>query len=424
MTLRACFLLLAMSVATPELRYFQYERPVLGTPAVASQTCLTLDAGIFAHAAPRLADLRLYRDSSETPYVIRLSAPVQAAATPINPLNLGMQGKQTVFDAAMPEGSYSDLDLDIAAQDFIATVTVSGSHAQAGGETRLGSYTIFDLTRQKLGRSTVLHLPESNFGYLHFQITGPITPANITGLTVERLPESQPRYQPVAQSAQGLQENHATVFELTVPAHVPVDRLILAPGSEPAMFSRDVRIAVEPTLAKPANDEADLPPEPSIYTGNLLRLHSTQDGHRIDEERLALDAPTAGFATPAKWTIRIENGDDVPLVGSIQLQMLERELCFATAGNARYTLFYGDPALPAPVYDYSALFSLQTNAARATAGAEQRNPIYQSRPDQRPFTEKHPGLLWAALIAVIALLGGIALRSSPRTNRSPHRDSR
>ena len=52
----------------------------------------------------------------------------------------------------------------------------------------LGSYTIFDLTRQKLGRSTVLHLPESDFGILHFRIAGPIPPESVVGLSVERLP--------------------------------------------------------------------------------------------------------------------------------------------------------------------------------------------------------------------------------------------
>jgi hypothetical protein len=187
------------------------------------------------------------------------------------------------------------------------------------------------------------------------------------------------------------------------------------------MFSRDVKIAVEPILARPVNDEAEagLPPGPVVSSGNLLRLHSTQDGHRIDEERLAIDAPMVSFDTPSMWTISIENGDDVPLGGvGIRLEMLERDLCFEAAGNARYTLFYGDSALSAPIYDYSALFRLQTNAARATAGPEQRNPIYQPRPDQRPFTEKHPALLWAALVAVIALLGGIALRSSSRANGS------
>jgi hypothetical protein len=80
-------------------------------------------------------------------------------------LNLGKNGKQTVFDAAMPSGSYSDIQLDMNGHDFLATVvTVSGSQMQAAGfRTKLGSFTIFDLTRQRLGRSTVLHLAAIGF---------------------------------------------------------------------------------------------------------------------------------------------------------------------------------------------------------------------------------------------------------------------
>jgi len=50
-----------------------------------------------------------------------------------------------------------------------------------------------------------------------------------------------------------------------------------------------------------------------------------------------------------------------------------------------------------------------------TAGPEKSNAAYEPRPDERPLTERHPALLWAAaLVAVIALLGGIVLRSVKR----------
>ncbi len=77
--------------------------------------------------------------------------------------------------------------------------------------------------------------------------------------------------------------------------------------------------------------------------------------------------------------------------------------------------FYGDPALTSPHYDYAALFIPRADALPATLGPEQQNPTYQPRPDDRPFTEKHPALLWVSLVAVIALLGGIALRSTKGT---------
>jgi hypothetical protein len=145
-----------------------------------------------------------------------------------------------------------------------------------------------------------------------------------------------------------------------------------------------------------------------------------QNGHRIDEERLAIDASQVDFDTPAKWTVTIENGDDAPLnIASVRLEMLQRNLCFEAAGTGDYTLYYGDPALTAPRYDYATLFSPQNDAAQIAAGAELANPAYQSRPDERPFTDKHPWLLWVALVAAIAILGGIALRTAKQSGQTP-----
>ena len=81
MNFRAMVLLLAVSAAMPEMRYFRYERPVAGAGSRAGQTCVALDGGIFAHAAPGMTDVRLYRGTSpenqETPFVIREAAPVE-----------------------------------------------------------------------------------------------------------------------------------------------------------------------------------------------------------------------------------------------------------------------------------------------------------------------------------------------------------
>lgn len=365
---------------------------------------------------PQLADLRLYSGGVEEPYVIRIAEPKQVTQNAIVPLNLGQQAGQTVFDAAMPDGNYRDLDLAVTAHDFIATVVVTGSHSQtATATTKLGSFTVFDLTRQKLGRSTILHLPQADFRYLHFRILGPIAPDAITGLSIERLPDRQPTYQLVAESSLVQKQGRSSLVEFTVPAHVPIDRIAFMPRADPANFSRDVIITVVPVSPLPAT-EATEPALPVTFHGNLLRLHSLQDGHRIDEERLAIGVQQVDLATPAKWTITIENEDDLPLVpASVRLEMLERNLCFENSNHGSYNLLYGDPALPAPQYDYARLFVPRADASHTTAAAEQPNPMYQARPDERPFTEKHPALLWAALIGVIALLGGIALQSAKRT---------
>ena len=412
--------LLLFAAPTPEIRYFQFERPVVKAAQSAGQTCAVVDPGVFARASNGLADLRLYQDAAstpvETPYVLRAAAPVASTNQSVPVLNLGKSGSQTVFDAAMPAGSYTDLQLDIDGQNFLATVTVSGSQTQtSSSRTKLGSFTIFDLTQQRLGRSTVLHLPQSDFRFLHFQIAGPIAPENVTGLSVMEVPVTQPKYVTVTQTATGTQKGRDSIFEFTVPARTPVDRIVFVPGAQPSSFSRDVQVKVAPVARPPANDSTE-PPPPATATGNILRVHSTQDGHRIDEEHLAVDAPQVDFDSPAKWTVTIENGDDAPIqITSIQLEMTEHDLCFDATAGAAYTLYYGDSVLAAPQYDYATLFVPAANATAAQLGAETANPAYQPRPDTRPFTEKHPALLWIALILVMVLLGAVAIRSVKAT---------
>jgi hypothetical protein len=408
----ARLLLLLVAIPAPEIRYFRFQRAVENVAQNSGQTCIALEPGVFAHAGPLLSDLRLYHDGSETPYVIHMATPPPVHEQRIAPLNLGESRGQTVFDAAMPQGSYRDVELAIAAHDFIATVTVSGRQTQtATAATRLGSYTIFDLSQQRLGRSTVLHLPESDFRFLSFRIAGPLRPDTVTGLSVGRIPASRRKYVVVAHSSHVTKRGRTSEIDFDVPAHTPVDRVVFVPGKEPANFSRTVRIIVQPIPAKADAKTEPVPAPLASFAGNILRVHRIEDGHRIDEERLSVDALSTGLDLPSKWTVVIENGDDAPIdVSAVRLEMIERDLCF-DAVSGKFTLYYGDPALVSPQYDYATLFRLQANATAATLGPEQINPEYEPRPDDRPFTERHPALLWVALAVVILLLAGIALRS-------------
>lgn len=420
MRLRGAILLLAVAAATPEVRYFRYTRPLAAPAARAGQTCVALDAGVFAHAAAGLDDVRLYRgtgpDQVETPYAIREVSPIEPKQKEIAPLNLGHRGPHTTFEAVMPEGRYSDVDLDLTARNFIATVAVTGAQTESGREgTELGLYTIFDLSSQKLGRSTVLHLPQSDFRYLYFSIDGPLKPAEIEGLSVERLPAKQ-QYITVASTDQITQKGRESVVTFKVPGHVPVERIEFLAGANPPNFSRDAVVKVQELMNRQQTDTE--PPAPVETSGTLLRLHTTRDGHRIDEEHLAIDAPWTGSAAAGStWMITVDNGDDAPLdIQEVRLEMAERQLCFdAAASGASYTLDYGDAALARPQYDYARLFAPEPSAALATLGPEAANPQYEKRPDARPFTERHPALLWVALIAVILVLGGVAVRTAKQS---------
>jgi hypothetical protein len=204
--------------------------------------------------------------------------------------------------------------------------------------------------------------------------------------------------------------------EFTTPAHVPIDRIVFSPAADPVNFSRDVTIQLAPAPST-GTAQSEPPFSPANSTASLLRIHRLQDSHRIDDEKLSIDAPRAYFDAAAQWTITIHNGDDAPInFGTVRLEMLQRHLCFEASSTSSFILFYGDDALGVPRYDYASWSSPQTTAPPAVLAPEQPNTSWQPRPDQRPFTEKHPALLWLALILVVLLLGIIALRTAKRVN--------
>jgi hypothetical protein len=96
---------------------------------------------------------------------------------------------------------------------------------------------------------------------------------------------------------------------------------------------------------------------------------------------------------------------------SARLQQYEHRLYFDAQAAGQLTLYYGDQDLDAPVYDYAKLFQMEKNAAAAQLGAEQMNSAYSGRPDTRPWTERHPAVLWIVIIGAVAVLGVVALRS-------------
>jgi hypothetical protein len=119
--------------------------------------------------------------------------------------------------------------------------------------------------------------------------------------------------------------------------------------------------------------------------------------------------------------VAIENGDDVPLpIAAVRLEMRQRRLCFAApAGEGSgLALYYGDATLVAPAYDYDRLFVPARKPLMAVLGPERVNPEYRPlAAEERPVTERHPGVLWVAVIGVICGLGVVALRAARNVGR-------
>jgi hypothetical protein len=433
------------------LRYLR----ALNVPPGTGQACAVLDAQVFPHAEPALIDLRIFPSNAaagmhEVPYAITMSEAVTEETQPARLLNLGTEGGRIVFDLEMPERAYSDvtLEIDPNTTNFLATATVTGMDALGGKgkSTALGSFTLFDLTSQRLSRDTTLPLEESTFHYLHVALSISPAPGSAPGLGPAALPamvqgaqvppsrESQVLYTTVAATTSVETEGRESRSTFEIPARVPVERIefVLAPGFK-ANFSRDVKVtataeplpkgAARTSATEGGVDNDDRAPLPETVTGNILRVYANEAGHEIRTEELGFPAVLgANLQRPAKVEVAIENGDDQPLpIKEMRLEMRQRELCFdagAAANNAGLALYYGDSTLAGPVYDYERLFVVADKPVVATLGPEQPNPQFTPRPEAPlPFTERHPQVLWIALIAAICALGVVAIKSSRNVGR-------
>jgi hypothetical protein len=406
--------------AAADPQYLRYQRTIT-VAAGAGQSCTVVDPQIFPHAAASLKDLRLYQSGHEVPYAITLSEPLQPDSDTAQVRNLGLRGRNIVFDVEMPNRPYTEITLDLAGQDFLATATVSGTRdPNYSNQTRLGEFTLFDLTSQHLSRNTTLHLQETSLPYLHIELavspaignhTFTATPEMVQGMTVPPSREAQSLYTTVATATTIPRRGRQSVASFALPERIPVERVSfdLSPSYK-ANFSRDVRISDRPDGANSASESV---------AGTILRVHLTQAGREIRQEQLSLPATLgSNMQSAATVEVTVENGDDTPLpIAAIRLEMRQRKICFDAPNAQALTLFYGDPALTAPQYDYARLFAPSEVTHTAQLGPEQLNPTYRDRPDARPLTDRHPHLLWIVLLVVVCILAIIAIRSSKTVHR-------
>jgi hypothetical protein len=414
--------------STADPHFLRYQRAV-SLPSGAGQTCAVIDPQIFPHAAPSLKDLRLYQDGREVPYAITLSEPQQPDSDTAQIRNLGLRGHNIVFDVEMPNRPYTDVTLNLAGQDFLATATVSGTRdPNYSNQTSLGDFTLFDLTTQRLSRSTTLHLQETNLPYLHIELaispapgahTFTATPQTlqqmVLGVAVPPSREAQSLYTTAAQSTDIIQRSHQSIATFPLAERVPIERLSvdISPTFK-ANFSRDVRIndhPLNPSDTPTAAGEA--------LAGTIFRVHLAESGREIHQQQLSLPATLgSNMQSAATVEVAIDNGNDTPLpISAIRLEMRQRKLCFDAPAAQSITLFYGDPSLAAPQYDYARLFSPSREIHIAQLSPELLNPTYRDRPDDRPLTERRPHLLWIVLLVVICILAFVAIRSSKTLHR-------
>jgi uncharacterized protein DUF3999 len=409
-------LLAAVIFAGPAISYFKYQRPLQAPPG--GQRYVAVDEAIWKNARPDLGDLRLYNGQQEVPYALTVERGSRENDTKeVRVLQQSVMGGKTQFMIDMTDvAEYDHIALKLAAKNFVAHARVEGQEDLHGKQWALLAESIlYDLSKEDLGGNSVLRLPLSTYKYLRVTIDGPVKPDDVLGATSEFRQEQKAVWRDVggapavaelpAAAARGesSREGKATVLTFTVPENVPVDRVTLDIDPAQPNFRRSVQVTGDK--------------DAYIGSGEIDRIHMVRSGEKIDS-----DQHDVGFSTVGHKTIKviIHNGDDPPLkLTSSRLQQLERRIYFDAPASGQVTLYYGDDKLEPPVYDYAKLFLLAKDATPAQPGGETANAGYTGRPDERPWTEKHPAVLWIAIVAAVLVLGAIALRSMKSATATP-----
>jgi hypothetical protein len=400
-------LLLADAASPPEpaIRYFSNVRDVqIAQPD--RQNFFIVDEEIWGHSRPDLADLRLYDGESQVQYALsEQRAGVSSEEVVAKILNLGSVAGHTDFDLdTQGLAEYDRIRLRIEARDFVAKAFVSGGSAPGKAtDVELTPSTLYDFTKEQLGSNSLLKLPTSSFRYLHIRLSPGIPPQQVKGATIFNLREQQASWTKVGSCAAPQANGRKTEIACEIPARVPLNRILLHVDPAQVNFRRTVSV----------EDAKGM----QIAAGEISRVRMNRGGTPITNEELAVNAAASNMAdqdiggNSRHVTLSVDNEDNPPLkILAAEPLALERRIYFDPQGKSALKLYYGDGKLYPPVYDYARFFQLDASPAQAQLGPGAHNAQYRGRPDDRLWSERNKGVLWAAMILAVLALGIVALR--------------
>jgi len=392
------FVLLAGFAAPtePAIPYFTNVRSVQ-IPQPDRQNYLVVDREIWSHARPDLADLRLYDGEAQVQYVLsEQNGGVSTEEQETKILNLGSIAGHTEFDIDVDTiAEYDRVRLRLDAKDFVATASVAGTNMLGqGATTELGSSTLYDFTREALGSNSVLKLPPSSFRYLHIKLSPGIRPQQVKDATVSNLHEKRASWVSVGSCAAPEQKDRVTVITCDVAEKMPLNRILFQVESSQVNFRRGVSV----TDAKGGQ----------IGGGEISRVRINRRGTLVTSEDLAIRVFSKSCS---QIMLTLDNGDNPPLsLTGTQPLSVEHRVYFDPQGKTTLELYYGDEKLSAPIYDYARFFHPDESAPQAQLDPGAHNETYSGRPDARPWSERHQGVLWVAMLLAVAALAAVAVR--------------
>jgi hypothetical protein len=377
--------------------YFKYRRQVQSISS-AGQHYVVVDEALWRHARPNLDDIRMYAAETEIPYKMTVetggSETEQKQFRVLQPASIG--GKTQFLLDMSGVDEYDRIHLTLATKNFVAHARVEGQDDPHGTKwALLGTTTLYELSDEKLGSNTTLQIPLSAFKFLKVTVDSAVKPSDVKSGTAGATRAQKAVWREVTATSSLQQHGKETVLTFDVPANTPIERLTLDIDPTQPNFYRQIQIR---------GDKDD-----PYNTDQISRIHMLRNGQKVGVERTSIEL--CGNCRRILKAV-IQNGDDPPLkITGAHLQQWERRIYFDSGTGAPPWLYYGDEKLAAPEYDYAKLFQKDAAVQAVALDPEVNNAAYVPRPDDRPWSDQHPALLWIAILAAVIILGTVAVRS-------------
>jgi hypothetical protein len=388
----------------PAWRSWLYSRSI-ESPHPDVLNYVTVDREAFAHSENHLADLRVIDDlGSEQPYEVRtrLAPPPQPVSLPAtlreNSFVPG-QFTQVVVDLGARAGFHSNLHVQTSESDFINWVEVAASDDAHVWRIVKARAPISRFRKENLEGSQTIRYSENNARYLRLRIQEAAGQFPVTGVEVF--------------ASQGVEKEEPTAA--TILAMRPPDSsgppaqtqwtLDLGSTTIPVAelnFETDQKEFYRAVRIQTSLDQKEWQPAGG---GEIFRYASSGS----TEESLRVRCYETWGAR--YWRVETLNASDAPLSSvRMSVAMSLRFVLFRPRENRAYRLLYGNDRASAPQYDFARTLRIQPNEVlqHLNLSPEEATTNYA---DPRPFTERHPNLLWLALGIAIVLLGYAALRA-------------
>jgi Protein of unknown function (DUF3999) len=388
----------------PAWRSWLYSRSI-ESPHPDVLNYLTIDRQTFAHSENHLADLRVIDDlGNEQPFELknRLAPPPQPVSLPAtlreNSFVPG-QFTQIVVDLGDRANFHSSLHVQTSESDFINWVQVAASDDAHVWRIVKPRAPISRFRKENLEGSQTILYSENNARYLRLRIQEPAGQFPVTGVEVFASPGIE-KEEPSAAAVLAMRPPDSagspsqTQWTIDLGSTtIPVAELNF--DTNQSEFYRAVRIQT-------SLDQKEWQPAGG---GEIFRYAA---GGSIEESLRVRCYETWGARY---WRVEILNASDAPLSSvRMSVAMSLRFVLFRPRESRAYRLLYGNDRVSAPQYDFARTLRIQPNEVllHLNLGSEESTTNYA---DPRPFTERHPNLLWFALGIAIALLGYAALRA-------------